>query len=58
MVYNMLLIILSLILFYPGFKTEAQNKTLQVFDFEEDEENSLPDYLQEGMTGVWKKRKG
>jgi len=51
----MLLIVLSLILFYPGFKTIAQDKSLQVYEFEEDEENSLPDYLQEGMTGEWKK---
>ena len=28
---------------------------MQDFDFEESKENSLPDYFQEGITGVWKK---
>ena len=55
MVNKILLIVLSLIFFYQGFKTIAQKKSLQVFDFEESKENSLPDYFQEGITGVWKK---
>ena len=55
MVNKILLIVLSLIFFYPGFKTITQKKSLRVFDFEESKENSLPDYFQEGITGVWKK---
>ena len=55
MINKIILFTLSLIFINPGFNTIVQNNSLQVYNFEEDDENTLPSYLQGGMPWEWKK---